>query len=167
MLHHYKVEPNESNKNTDNFSIFASGGQAAFSRSKWLELGGMDLLYKPFYWEDVDMGYRAWKRGWQIIWDPKCKCVHDHQKSVIASNFTPEFVKATAQRNQFLFIWKNIHSTRLLLSHLVRLPLFIKSYPSAFFKALLLLTKALAGRTLEITKSVRTDEQILSNWKIK
>lgn len=165
MFHHYKVEPNESNKNTDNFSIFASGGQAAFSRAKWLELGGMDLLYKPFYWEDVDMGYRAWKRGWQIIWDPKCKCVHDHQKSVVASNFTHEFVKATAQRNQFLFIWKNIHSPKLMLSHLLRLPLYIKSYPSDFFKALLLLPQTLKGRAVELTKSVKSDQEILSIWQ--
>lgn len=165
LLQHAKVEPSARSAQQTNPSLWASGGQAAFDRQKWLSLGGMDLLYKPFYWEDVDLGYRAWKRGWQIIWDPKSRCVHDHQKSVIASNFTPEFVKNTAQRNQFLFVWKNIHDSRLLFSHLRRIPAFIKNYPGAFLRALLLLPQALKGRGVEQKHSVRSDLAILSLWQ--
>ena len=165
LFQHFKVEPDKSNNNKQNPSLWASGGQAAFDRAKWMELGGMDLLYKPFYWEDVDLGYRAWKRGWRIVWDPQSRCIHDHQKSVIASNFTPEFVKATAQRNQFLFIWKNIHDRKMLFSHFVRLPLYIKSYPSALWQALLLLPVALHGRAEEKKKSVRTDKQVIALWE--
>lgn len=164
LLQHAKVEPSNDNKNSLNPSLWASGGQAAFDRKKWLELGGMDLLYKPFYWEDVDMGYRAWKRGWKIIWDPSSRCVHDHQKSVIASNFTPEFVRATAQRNQFLFVWKNIHDLSMLLTHLVRTPIFLKNYPSPFLRALTLLPKALLARFQEKKASIISDKEVLSHW---
>lgn len=164
LLQHAKVEPDESNKNTANPSLWASGGQAAFDRQKWLKLGGMDLLYKPFYWEDVDLGYRAWKRGWKIVWDPHSKCVHDHQKSVIASNFTPEFVQATAQRNQFLFVWKNIHDSKMIKSHLIKIPSFIKNYPIPFFRALTSLPQALRGRRSEKLASIRSDHKILSMW---
>jgi len=165
LLQHAKVEPSKTNAKTLNPSLWASGGQAAFSRAKWLELGGMDLLYKPFYWEDVDMGYRAWRRGWRIVWDPVCRCVHDHQKSVIATNFTPEFVRATAQRNQFLFIWKNIFDRQMLTSHFLHLPLFIKNYPLALLRALILLPRALASRALEKKQLVKTDKEILAPWQ--
>lgn len=164
LLQHAKVEPNKDNLKQVNPSLWASGGQAAFDRHKWLALGGMDLLYKPFYWEDVDLGYRAWKRGWKILWDPNSKCVHDHHKSVIASNFTPEFVKATAQRNQFLFVWKNIHDPQMMRSHLLQIPRFLKNYPAPFLRAILLLPRALKNRNLEKTLSTTTDKQVLSHW---
>ena len=164
LFHHFKVEPTDANKNTSNPSLWASGGQAAFSRKKWLALGGMDLLYKPFYWEDTDMGYRAWKRGWQVLWAPECKVVHDHQKSVIASNFTKEFVMQTAQRNQFFFIWKNISDTGMLLEHLVKLPYYCLKYPGPVGKALLALPRVLASRTKESRFWKRTDRDILSLW---
>ncbi len=165
LLQHAKVEPTKNNGSEQNPSLWASGGQAAFDRAKWMGLGGMDLLYKPFYWEDVDLGYRAWKRGWRIIWDPESRCVHDHQKSVIASNFTPEFVRATAQRNQFLFVWKNIHDSRMLSSHLLKIPSFLKNYPLPFLRALLLLPAALRGRGIEKHSSVKSDSEVLSLWQ--
>ncbi|MFH1244008.1 MAG: glycosyltransferase [bacterium] len=165
LLQHAKVEPTKENIKLTNPSLWASGGQAAFDRQKWLSLGGMDLMYKPFYWEDVDLGYRAWKRGWRIVWDPQCKCVHDHPKSVIASNFTSEFVKATAQRNQFLFVWKNIHESSLFWSHLFKIPSFIKNYPRPFFAALALLPQALRGRHIEKLASTCSDMKVLSLWQ--
>lgn len=165
LFHHFKVEPTAQNKNKSNPSLWASGGQAAFSRAKWLELGGMDLLYKPFYWEDTDMGFRAWKRGWQVLWAPECKVVHDHQKSVIASNFTKEFVMNTAQRNQFLFIWKNISDPGYLISHLIRMPYYLVKYPGPVLRAFSLLPQALSKRLRESRYWKRQDRDILVLWK--
>lgn len=164
LLQHAKVNPTGDNESHVNPSLWASGGQAAFHREKWLTLGGMDLLYKPFYWEDVDLGYRAWKRGWKVVWDPKSKCVHDHQKSVISSNFTPEFVKQTAQRNQFLFVWKNIHDAGMMWSHIMKIPSFIKNYPGPFFQAIRYIVPALQGRSVEKRASVRSDQDVLKIW---
>lgn len=165
LFHHFKVEPTVANKNQVNPSLWASGGQAAFDRAKWTELGGMDLLFKPFYWEDTDMGYRAWKRGWQVLWGPDCQCVHDHQKSVIASNFTKEFVMNTAQRNQFLFIWKNISDPGFMLSHILKMPYFLAKYPLPVLKALMLLPMALSHRRAEESHWQKTDQEILPLWK--
>lgn len=164
LFHHFKVEPTKNNHHTPNPSLWASGGQGAFSREKWLELGGMDLLFKPFYWEDTDMGFRAWKRGWQILWAPECKVVHDHQKSVIASNFTKEFVLNTAQRNQFLFIWKNLSDPRFICNHLLRLPYYFLKYPGPVFRALMLLPLALSSRAKERLFWKRQDRDILKQW---
>ena len=165
LFQHFKVEPTPDNHDQVNPSLWASGGQAAFDRRKWQVLGGMDLLYKPFYWEDTDMGYRAWKRGWQVLWGPDCRCVHDHQKSVIASNFTKEFVLNTAQRNQFLFLWKNISDPRFLLTHLLKLPYFLLKFRGPVIKALLLLPTALRKRGVERRHWVKSDREILTLWK--
>lgn len=164
LFHHFKVEPTDANKNKVNPSLWASGGQAAFSRDKWLELGGMDLLFKPFYWEDTDMGYNAWKRGWKVLWGPDCKCVHDHQKSVIANNFTKEFVMATAQRNQFLFIWKNITDTKFLVSHFLKLPYYLIKFPLPVLKAFTYIPQVISKRMEAKKHWVREDRDILKLW---
>lgn len=164
LFHHFKVEPNKQNSNKVNPSLWASGGQAAFDRRKWGALGGMDLLYKPFYWEDTDMGYNAWKRGWKVLWGPDCRCVHDHQKSVIASNFTKEFVMATAQRNQFLFIWKNITDPMYLLSHFIKLPYYLIKYPGPVLRALYYLPSVIAKRAKAKSNWTVADRDILKLW---
>lgn len=165
MLHHFKVDPTKANKDKTNHSLWASGGQAAFDRKKWNILGGMDLLYKPFYWEDTDLGYRAWKRGWKIIWDPTSRVIHDHKKSVIASNFSPKYITNTAQRNQFLFIWKNIHDTEMIREHLLYLPKYFFSYPIPLLQALAKIIPVLTSRIREIKNSVISDKELLSKWQ--
>ena len=41
--------------------FYGGGGSCAFDRRKFLELGGFDELLRPFYLEDTDLGYLAWK----------------------------------------------------------------------------------------------------------
>ena len=46
--------------------FYGGGGSCAYDRAKFLELGGFDPLLAPFYLEDTDIGYMAWKRGWKV-----------------------------------------------------------------------------------------------------
>jgi GT2 family glycosyltransferase len=87
-------------------SLWASGGSAAFSKTKWNELGGFDTVYAPFYWEDVDLGLRAWLNGYQIYFDPEIRMEHNHQQGSIKANYKRNKIKAIAYRNQLLFNWK-------------------------------------------------------------
>ncbi|MGD0436883.1 MAG: glycosyltransferase family 2 protein, partial [Bryobacteraceae bacterium] len=48
--------------------FYPGGGSAAFDRAKFLELGGFDEVFRPFYLEDTDLGYQAWKRGWKVLY---------------------------------------------------------------------------------------------------
>jgi len=102
------------------FNAWAEGGAAIFDRNKFLKLGGFDKLYSPFYWEDIDLSYRAWKMGYQIIFDPTIKVVH-HHGTTIKRYFSSFKIKTIAYRNQFIFILKNI-DWDLLKQTLIYLP---------------------------------------------
>lgn len=121
-------------------SFWASGGSGAFRKKIWQKLGGFDEIFQPFYWEDIDLSYRAWKRGYKIIWEPRSVVHHQHEKT-IGSSFSPSFVDFISQRNQLLFIWKNITDLKMLFAHKIFLwkrlltqPGYFKPFLAAWFK---------------------------------
>jgi len=58
------------------YSMFAGGGSAMFDRRKFLDIGGFEKLLSPFYWEDVELSYRAWKRGFIVLYEPRSTARH-------------------------------------------------------------------------------------------
>ena len=106
-------------------TAWVSGGSGAFRRQLWNKLGGMDTLYNPFYWEDIDLSYRALKAGYKLVFENKSVISHFHEEGKIKSEFTPEDVKRIAYRNQFAFIWKNLSDPIYILLHCIWAPLKI------------------------------------------
>lgn len=102
-------------------TFWLGGGSAAVDRRKFFEIGGFDTLMNPFYVEDTDLSYQAWKRGWKVVFCPESKVIHKHRAST--GRFSQAYVERTIRRNQVLFIWKNITEFRMLLVHLLLLPL--------------------------------------------
>ena len=109
---------------------WAEGGSCMVRTEMFCELGGFDTLYSPFYWEDVDLSYRAYKRGFNVWFDASIIVTHAHE-STIGSFYQKNTINTIAQRNQLLCIWKNVtdHSlrnnhfrkvARLVLSGIVR-----------------------------------------------
>ncbi|HOL70667.1 MAG TPA: glycosyltransferase [Bryobacteraceae bacterium] len=104
---------------TDVFPCFyGGGGSCAFDRRKFLELGGFDPLLAPFYLEDTDLGYMAWKRGWRVLYQPRSVVYHEH-RGTIGKHFRSEHIQAVYKKNYVLFCWKNIHEWRRLAAHFV------------------------------------------------
>lgn len=97
-------------------SSWASGGSAAYSKKIWQDLGGFDNMYAPFYWEDVDISFKALKAGYEILWEPKALVYHNHE-TTIKKSFNKEYIDWVKQRNQLLFIWKNITDKNLMTDH--------------------------------------------------
>jgi GT2 family glycosyltransferase len=95
-------------------SAYAVGGHAAFRRLRFLELGGFDPLFAPFYWEDVDLGERARRAGLSIIYLPQCRVVHDGA-SAIRSAHDAEYLHEITLRNRLLFAWRHARGTQRLL----------------------------------------------------
>ncbi|MCW5829162.1 MAG: glycosyltransferase [Deltaproteobacteria bacterium] len=54
----------------------AHGGASACSREKWMALGGYSELFSPAYGEDVELSFRAWKRGWTVTYCPAARIRH-------------------------------------------------------------------------------------------
>ena len=96
--------------------FYGGGGSCAFDRRKFLELGGFDELLAPFYLEDTDLGYMAWKRGWKVLYQPRSIVYHEH-RGTIGKRFGEAQIQAVLKKNYLLFCWKNIHDWRLLASH--------------------------------------------------
>ena len=103
-------------------TAWVSGGSAAYRRTMWEQLGGMDTIFNPFYWEDIDISYRAKKAGWDIVFEPKSVVEHFHDQGTIKTLYTKDDVKRIVYRNQYLFIWKNISDFSLVLSHIAWTP---------------------------------------------
>jgi len=96
--------------------FFALGGQAAFSRAKFLELGGFDELFWPLYHEDIDLSYRAWRRGWRVLCEPRSVIYHLGAQTTSSAYKNAERRTIIAQ-NTFLFQWKNIDDRKMRASH--------------------------------------------------
>lgn len=106
-------------------TAWVSGGSGAFSKALWNELGGMDTLFNPFYWEDIDLSYRALKAGFRLVFEDKSVVTHLHEEGKIKHEFSPFFVRQIASRNQFQFIWKNTADRNFILSHILWTPLVL------------------------------------------
>ena len=96
--------------------FYGGGGSCAFDRAKFLELGGFDRLLEPFYLEDTDLGYLAWKRGWKVLYQPRSVVYHEH-RGTIGKKFTHDYIQAVLKKNFVLFCWKNIHEWPRLAGH--------------------------------------------------
>lgn len=97
-------------------TAWAEGGSSLFSKDIFNKLGGFDILYSPFYWEDVDLSYRAWKAGYEVLFDPAVVVQH-HHSGTIGTHFSKHSIQTIAFRNQLIFIWKNISDSNLLKTH--------------------------------------------------
>jgi len=106
-------------------TAWVSGGSAAFRRSVWNELGGMDEMYNPFYWEDIDLSYQMLKAGYGIKFEPKSIVHHFHDEGTIKSDIPKSRIQTIAMRNQFMFHWKNVSSPSLVVAHLFWMPVRI------------------------------------------
>ncbi len=95
--------------------FYAGGGSSAFDRAKFLELGGFDELLAPFYLEDTDLGFLAWKRGWKVLYQPESVVFHEH-RGTIGRKFPPRYIDSILKKNYLLFTWKNIHAWPSLLA---------------------------------------------------
>ena len=144
-------------KQTGN-NLWAEGGASMFRKNLLKKLGLFDPLFNPFYWEDIDLSYRAWKAGYKVMFAPGIVVEHHHE-STIGKYFDKSKIIKTAFRNQLLFHWKNLTDRDLLNSHLIRLPLHF--FAPGFFDALLLLPRVLTARKAVVKLFKKKDKEIL------
>lgn len=154
-------------------TLWVSGGSGAFRKKIWDKLGGFNDLYSPFYWEDIDLSYRALKSGYEVLFENKSIVVHEHEEGSIQSSVSRSKVKTTAYRNQFIFVWENATDFGIIISHLLWLPYhFVKALVAGdwlFFRgfgmALCLLPKVYLCRIQYRRAFRKTDAEVIKSFE--
>lgn len=156
-----------------NNTLWASGGSSAFRKSLWNKLGGMDEIYDPFYWEDIDICYRALKSGYKVFFDPRSVIFHEHNKGAIRRSYSEFGIRAIAYKNQFIFVWKNATDLSLQIKHVLFLPYhFVRAVKNrdlaffvGFFKAFVLLPKIIKS-SFKVQKAfILSDSKLIEGFK--
>lgn len=111
-------------KDADKPGDTAAAGFGAFSREKFLELGGYDDRFLPGIMEDADLCYRAAQKGYHLRYEPK-SVVHHLGQATFKKKFGQKGIQVLAWRNNFLFMWKNLRGWKFYLSHSLFTPLRI------------------------------------------
>lgn len=166
FLQHRRGEVDKTN------TLWASGGSSAFRRSIWNTLHGFNEVYKPYYWEDIDLSYRALKSGFVIRFESKSTVIHAHEEGAILKTQKPFHVRVVAYRNQILFVWLNITDKQFLLNHILWLPYYIcitlmkrdVSFVFGLLRALRLLPKIIQLRNTHKKTFRRSDEEVINEF---
>ena len=151
-------------------TLYGSGSSLLVRRDRFDALGGFCEQFSPFYYEDVDLGWRAWRRGWTCLFEPRSVVVHA-SGGTIGHTGRPAWVNVRRKRNRLLALWRNCLDGRTLLwHHLLPLPLHLAgrlarldSTPIAgLLEALRELGSVRAHRKLERMAAVRSDRELLA-----
>lgn len=166
MFFHKKGEVDSSN------TFWVSGGSSVLRREIFNKLGGFDELYDPFYWEDIDLSYRAMKSGYSLKFEAKSKVTHRHSEGAIKKHYKNFRIKTISYRNQFMFVWKNISDPEKILAHVLFLPYYMLisllafdlSFYSGFFLALVKFPDIIKKRIKQKKMYKATDKVIFSSF---
>lgn len=78
-LNYFKIDGSKnfiSDDQVPTFTLFLSGANALVDRKKLIFLGGFCSSFDPYYYEDLDLGLKAWECGFKSYFDPQSKCYH-------------------------------------------------------------------------------------------
>lgn len=158
--------PGKESKETHQ-TFWVNGGSGAWRRDVWMKLGGMDdKVLSPFYWEDIDLSYRAAKRGYQLLWEPNALVEHEHETTI--GRFPKKKVQRIRERNHLLFIWKDLTSQNLFKKHvlgLIKRMIQHPGYVRIFLMALMRIRPVLKARKKERKETRVSDEALFSRFR--
>lgn len=99
---------------------FAVGGTCLFRTERFRARGGFDPLFEPFYFEDIDHGWSAWREGARVLYQPS-SIVEHHHRGTIGTLLPKPVFRAAQEKNAILFFWKHVDSPDRLRAHLEEL----------------------------------------------
>ena len=67
------------------------------------EIGSIDPLLWPMYHEDIELSYRAWKRGWRIRYAPDAIAHHRGGHSSKKA-FSQRQLRSFVRQNEFVLL---------------------------------------------------------------
>ena len=116
------------------YVLYGSGGCSLYDASKLEALGAFDEVYKPAYVEDLDLGVRAWLRGWPSVYCAGARVLHEH-RATTSRYFSPEDLDRALEINYVQFLARTIGDPetflRLWRHDVLRLKALEKEIPLA------------------------------------
>ncbi len=85
------------------YVLYGSGGCTLYDAAKLAMLGGFDPVYETAYVEDLDIGMRAWRRGWPSVYCASARVLHRH-RATTSRYFTPAQLDAILEANLVRFL---------------------------------------------------------------
>jgi GT2 family glycosyltransferase len=83
---------------------YVSGGAGLYRREMFVELGGFWDALPGLYWEDVELGLRAWLHGWQSKFQPGIRFDHE-SGSTVRRSLNPYLREFRTYQNVRLTHW--------------------------------------------------------------
>ncbi|HUU53558.1 MAG TPA: glycosyltransferase [Armatimonadota bacterium] len=96
--------------------LYAGGASSVYDRAKYEALGRFEKIYRPLYFEDIDLGYRAWRHRWRSLFEPQASVFHQ-RRAWIGTRFGDAYANETFLRNGLFFVWKNVRDGGFLAQH--------------------------------------------------
>ncbi len=99
--------------------LYGSGGCSLYDAAKLRALGGIAEVFEPAYVEDLDAGFRAWKRGWPSVFVGGARVEHRHRATTsrffsareldffTERNFLRFLIHAVGSRALFRQLWRD------------------------------------------------------------
>lgn len=156
-------EAGVTNINKTHITAWLSGGSSIVRKEIFKKLGGFDNIYEPFYCEDLDLGYRAWKSGYTLLWEPKCVVNHHHESTI--SKFSKGLLNYVKERNRLLNVWRNITDSQFLTNNRLALIGRVLSGPN-YIKIIRAAKKQIKKSNPPIVFPKLTDREIFNKFKI-
>ncbi|HEY7387785.1 MAG TPA: glycosyltransferase family 2 protein [Bryobacteraceae bacterium] len=104
--------------------LYGSGGCSLYDAGLLRALGGVDTVYEPAYVEDLDLGFRAWQRGWPSVYVANARVEHRH-RATTSRYYSPQQLEGILEGNYLKFLARSVWSPavfrRLWSEALIRL----------------------------------------------
>ncbi len=149
------------------YTLYGGGGAAIFRTQMFNELEGFNSLYRPAYCEDLDLGHRAWHRGWKSVYNPAAILYH-REGGTINNQFKADKLEQAIYKNQIIWMLRNATKKSFLPWFFILLPYRLltgwkisKNANLALWRALLKIPRVLFER-FRGNNDILSDDEIIS-----
>lgn len=144
---------------------YAPMANAAYRKEYFLDLGGFLDEYGPIaVMGEADICYKAWKRGWNVLFDSRSVVWHIGGREIVHRRFSPGEVYLMLMRGQLLFTWENLTDEDLLRQHARGFPALLGApgWPTIYEETRRQAPTVAHRRRQERDKIRRSDREIMA-----
>jgi GT2 family glycosyltransferase/glycosyltransferase involved in cell wall biosynthesis len=94
------------------YVLYGSGGCSLYDARKLRALGNVDEVYDPAYVEDLDLGYRAWQKGWPSVYAAGAVVEHRH-RATTSRFYSEQELARVLETNYLRFLARAVYDRRL------------------------------------------------------